>query len=87
MGKASRLKKEKTLQPQAMNPVLMEAFIRGRNAGEKTGKVDGYAEAMTKYHVWTDEIDQHVKGIGPKMKAQIEEYYAKRIQENIEKNK
>lgn len=85
MGKASRLKKEKKIQvekPQMISPELIEAYVRGR----KIGVVDGFSEAMTNYHTWTDEIDKHVKGIGPGIKALIEEYFANRIRESINKN-
>lgn len=97
MGKASRIKKEKRMgvgmiiQPKPQKPkmdsTLVEAYVRGRNVGEKQGKIDGYAEAITNYHVWTEDIDKHVKGIGPKMKMAIEEYFAIKMQETIDKNK
>lgn len=89
MGKASRVKKEKAIkeiEKRTMDPKMIEAYVKGRNIGEYNGKIDGYAEAITKFHIWTEEIDQRVKGIGPGTKRLIEEYFASRIEETIKKN-
>jgi hypothetical protein len=94
MGKASRIKKEKQAKavtsvnkPPLMEMKLVEAYERGRNVGIKEGKAEGIAEIMMKYHNWAEEIDKHVKGIGPATKLAIIQYFAERIQESIEKNK
>lgn len=98
MGKASRLKKEKRLgttemkiqqeqQKAMMDPLLIEAYTRGRMVGERQGKIDGYEQAIMMFHHWTEDIDNRVKGIGPKMKTAIEEYFAIKMQETIDKNK
>lgn len=93
MGKKSNLKKQRKSQPvqigasnpPTMDPVLIEAYVRGRTVGIKEGKVDGIAEIMTLFDQWIDEID--IKGIGPQRKLEIQMYFADRIKESINKNK
>lgn len=95
MGKKSRLKKErremaaapKTKLPSLMDPKLIEAYTKGRSVGLHEGKVEGVAETMTLFDKWIDEIDQHIKGIGPKKKLEIEMYLGDRIKEVINNNK
>lgn len=94
MGKKSNLKKQKRtgqlqppVKPKPMDPVLVEAYVRGRTVGVKEGKVDGIAEIMTMFDNWIEDIDSKVKGIGPKTKLDIQMYFADRIQESISKNK
>jgi hypothetical protein len=95
MGKKSNLKKQRrsqpiqvgTSKPSTMDPVLIEAYVKGRTVGIKQGKVDGIAEIMTMFDQWIDEMDKRVKGIGPKTKMDIQMYFADRIKESIEKNK
>lgn len=89
MGKKSRQKKSKQIQTNLtarspMDPALMEAFTRGRNSGYKNGKVEGLAEMMQLFDKWVDEIETHVKGIGPKTKMEIQYYFAERIKTSVE---
>lgn len=88
--------KKKTVQNipskiPAMDPVLIKAFSRGRESGYKEGreegKVEGMAEVMTFFHIWTENIDSYIKGIGPMKKADIQNYFAERMKESIERNK
>jgi hypothetical protein len=94
MGKQSKVKKAKQVnkiisanRPKTMDPVLIKAFVSGRESGIKEGKVDGIAEIIMKYDLWTEEMDQHIKGVGPVTKQAIREYFAERIRETIEQNK
>lgn len=92
MGKKSRLKKqrqEKTAPklPPKISPELIEAYTRGRAVGEKEGRTDGAAEVMILFNGWLQEIDQHVKGIGPKKKLELEKYFANRLRETVAGNK
>ena len=94
MGKKNRIKKEKAAlqtgtlaaakKPPLMDPVLIKAYTSGRSVGEKEGRVNGAADMMMLFNKWIQEIDQHVKGIGPKKKLEIEKYLGDRIKETIE---
>jgi hypothetical protein len=94
MGRKSNSKKQnknEQLQipvnsPKPMDPVLVQAYVRGRTVGIKEGKVDGIAEIMTMFDNWIEDIDTRVKGIGPKTKLDIQMYFADRIKESIVKN-
>jgi hypothetical protein len=93
MGRKSNAKKQKKneqsqvlVKPKPMDPVLVEAYVRGRTVGIKEGKVDGIAEIMTMFDNWIEDIDTRVKGIGPKTKLDIQMYFADRIKESIAKN-
>lgn len=86
MGKKSRLKKQRTSEqpvskPALMDPVLIKAYTRGRQVGYKEGSVDGAAQAMMLFNEWLQVIDDHVKGIGPKKKTEIEKYFSDRLKE------
>jgi hypothetical protein len=95
MGKKSNLKKQRknepvqtsVISPKPMDPVLVQAYVRGRTVGIKEGKIDGIAEIMTMFDNWIEEIDKKVKGIGPKTKLDIQMYFADCIKESITKNK
>lgn len=94
MGKSSRIKKEKRMvtenliQPKpTMDPKLVEAYVRGRNVGEKQGKIEGYERAIMMFNDWIEEIDKQAPGIGPKTKLAILEYIASKMHETINKNK
>lgn len=97
MGRKSNLKKQKKSSPilpvaaEPMNPSLMKAFVKGRDAGfqsgKQEGKVEGLAEMMMLFSEWTEVMDQHIKGIGPKKKMEIQLFFADRIKESIQKNK
>lgn len=90
MGKKSRLKKEKQLKaptiqkPPAMDPVLMKAYMSGRSQGIIEGNMEGMAAVFVLFNTWIEEIDQHIKGIGPKTKIEIEKYLADCIKKAVE---
>lgn len=91
MGKSARLKKQKQQmvkqqqqQPPLMSPELIKAYTRGRAVGEREGRVEGAAEVMLMFNGFIESIDEHVKGIGPKTKIEIEKYLADRIKDTIE---
>lgn len=60
-------------------------FEEGKRQAARQSKIEGMSELMISMQTWTNEIDQHVKGIGPKNKELIMFYYAERIKELIEK--
>lgn len=92
MGKQGKMKKKQrelnnTQQNKSMDPVLIKAYVHGREIGIKEGRIEGIAEIMTKFHVWVEEVDGEVKGIGPYTKQLLRDYFAKKIEESIHKNK
>ena len=78
-------KQSDTLNP--MDPTLMKAFMSGRDAGFKTGKIEGLSDMMVMFSDWIEEMDQHVKGIGPQRKIEIELYLAQCIKRAVDANK
>lgn len=70
-----------------MDPTLMKAFMSGRDAGYKTGKIEGLSEMMVMFSDWIEEIDQHVKGIGHTRKIEIELYLAQCIKKAVDAKK
>lgn len=81
------------VQKEHIQPQLMKMMETARKMGYEEGKkqaalqskIEGMSELMISIQTWTNEIDQHVKGIGPKNKELIMFYYAERIKELIEK--
>lgn len=88
MGRKSRLKKDRRLapgknqaiiddqaklKPAPMDPVLIEAYVKGRTVGEQQGRAQGIEEAVMLYAEWIDTIDE-VKGVGPQIKENIFQY-------------
>ena len=73
--------------PNPMDPGLMKAFVRGREAGYKEGKQDGLADMMVLFNGWIVDMDKHVKGVGPKTNENIQVYLGECIRNAIEKNK
>ncbi|PGQ88316.1 hypothetical protein [Priestia megaterium] len=103
MGKKKRLQQQRQQKQQAatagmppkMDPALIKAYTSGRKIGVmqgheegiKEGRVQGAAELMVLFNKWVQEIEQHVKGIGPKTKLDIETYFGNRIKESVEEKR
>lgn len=89
MGKKNRIKKQKqqmtaAQKPPLMDPTLIKAYTRGRDIGYRDGRVEGAAEVFMLFSEFVEDIDKHVKGIGPKTKIDIELYLANKIKETVE---
>jgi flagellar biosynthesis/type III secretory pathway protein FliH len=90
MGKKKKMKVSvQTKQAPTMDPLLIKSFARGREAGMREGKIegkiDGMSEMMNLFHEWTEDMDKHVKGVGPVIKQEITLYFANCIKEQIRK--
>lgn len=67
-------------KPAPMDPALIKSFASGR----KSGYQEGLAKGFLLQNDWIQEIDKHVKGIGPKKKLEIEKYFADRLKAAIQ---
>lgn len=90
-NKNSKISKRQPINPPLMDPVLIKAFARGRDAGLKEGKKEGQlmgsADMIVLHMKWISEMDKHIPGIGEKRKLEIQKYIYNRMQETIDDNR
>jgi hypothetical protein len=95
MGRKSKLKKQRKEEqkkpqviidapnkPAPMDPVLIEAYVKGRAVGREQGRAEGITEVITLYAEWMEDLET-VPEIGEKRKAAIFQFFNDRMLEYI----